>query len=95
MRADVENRCLVYQRPDGVDKSRYHSNRTVAISILTERQPPVAPLMYWKIDSDGYLLLATSDDTADACRMRLLKCMGESQVVQRDDGTSYNLAYSD
>ncbi|GAA5505604.1 hypothetical protein Rcae01_01049 [Novipirellula caenicola] len=95
MRADVENRCLVYQRPDGVDKSRYHSNGTVAITILTEGQPPVAPLMYWTIDSDGYLLVATSDDMADARRVRLRKRMGESLVVQRDDGTSYNLAYSD
>ncbi|TWT85078.1 hypothetical protein CA13_65600 [Planctomycetes bacterium CA13] len=92
-RSDVVNKNLVFNRKDGIDKSTYDPDGTVAVTILTDGQPPVAPLMYWTIDSDGFLLVSTDDDMMDAHRTRLVKREGSLLVVERNDGTAYNLTY--
>jgi hypothetical protein len=92
---DLVNKCLVYERADGADKSRYNSDGTIAVTILTDGQPPVAPLFYWTIDSDGYLLESPFDDMSDARKTRLVKREGSTLSVARGDGTTYTLKYSE
>jgi hypothetical protein len=92
---DLVNKCLVYERADGADKSRYNSDGTIAVTILTDGQPPIAPLFYWTIDSDGYLLESPFDDMSDARKSRLVRREGSKLFVARGDGTIYTLTYTE
>jgi hypothetical protein len=92
---DLVNKCLVYERADGAEKSRYNSDGTFVVTILTDGQPPVAPLFYWTIDSDGYLLESPFDNMLDALKTRLVKREGSKISVARGDGTTYTLKYTE
>lgn len=92
-KADIVGRDLVFERDDGQDKSYYHPDGTVEIDILTDGKPPVAPLMYWSIDDDGYLLVSPTTDMSNARKQRLVSKSGNGLVVE-SEGRQISLKYA-
>ena len=85
LQADVAGRTLVYRHENGEDRSQYSPSGELLVTIMLHDAPPSLPLMYWQIDSDGYLLQSTDESMTEPVKYKLLTRNENSLVVECND----------
>ena len=85
LQTDVAGRALVYRHENGEDRSQYSPDGELLVTIMLHDAPPCLPLMYWQIDSDGYLLQSTDESMAEPVKYKLLSRNENSLVVECKD----------
>ena len=81
-RADLAGRGLVAHHGESETRFRYDANGDLLVTILTDGEPPVAPLMYWEIDSTGYLIHRDDQNKGPIARFKLITRNNNSVQVE-------------
>lgn len=84
--SDLIGKHLILRSDDGgVEHSRFEADGKAMITFFeTPNSPPVAPLLYWKIDSEGTLLLSIFEDMSKPNKHQLLARNGNNYIVRRN-----------